>query len=249
MTHPEPISTVATTPSRRFRARLGLAISSILLACFAFLIYVVALLVTLPVSALRDFIAIPDQVTGLYGGVGVGRATLRGGYSLDWQLRGWPLLRARGVADWTLQGPDTLITGVATVTPRSFSSTDILGRAGPGLLALFPDLAVENCTSRAVVDVQEVTWARRGAMAAAGLVSLDAGSCDFLGRTTRVPQMTLDLSIQQDDAIGTLRDNDGRLAQVTVSGDRRIIVRIEPEGATLIPGMPTGGPMVLEYPF
>ncbi len=174
---------------------------------------------------------------------------LQGGYALDWSTQSWPLFAARAVVDWTLQGPDTLLTGVAVVTPWSVAGTDILGRAGPGLIALVPGAVFKNCTSRAVVDVQELSW-RSSAVAAAGVVSFDAGTCeDFLGRTSSLPAMTLDLSTKGADALAELRDRDGRLAQVTIAGDRRVILRIEPEGATLVPGMPTGGPMVVEYPF
>ena len=61
--------------------------------------------------------------------------------------------------------------------------------------------------------------------------------------------MTLDLTTQGNDARGLLRDRDSVLAELTVTGDRRVIGRVEPEGAVLVPGMPTGGPIIIEYPF
>ncbi|HBM40243.1 MAG TPA: hypothetical protein DD402_10445, partial [Sulfitobacter sp.] len=88
------------------------------------------------------------------------------------------------------------------------------------------------------------------AAAAAGAVLISEGRCkDLLGRDTTVPQMTLDLTTQGRDAIAILTDRDSTLAKVTVTGERRLIARIEPEGAVLVPGMPTSGPMIIEMPF
>ncbi len=194
-------------------------------------------------------VPVPQQITELYGGIWHGRATLVNGYSLEWQVRARSLWVLRGVVDWSVQGSDTQLSGIATVTPWSLRGSDIVGRAGPGLLDFVPDAMLTDCSARAVVDVQNVV-AKQGSFAAAGVVSADAGTCkDLLGRVISLPAMTLDLSTIGDDARGDLRDRDGRLAQVTVTGNRRVIVRVEPEGAALIPGMPTGGPIVIEYPF
>lgn len=207
------------------------------------------MVVTLPASALREFATVPAQVTGLYGTIWHGSARLTGGYALNWDVRPWRLVLLRGVMDLRLEGADTQLTGIATLTPWSASARDISGRAGPGLLALVPGAGLSGCTSRAVVDIQSLR-ATRDSFAAGGVASIDAGSCiDLLGRATSVPQMTLDLSTRGDDARGVLRDRDGELAQVTLAGDRRLILRIEPEGATLVPGMPTSGPTIVEYPF
>ena len=139
MTHQDPTIPAAATEGKRHRkSRFRWIVSAVLLASFAFLVYVTTLIVTLPASALRRIAVIPAPITDLYGGLWEGRAVLDGGYSLDWDLRGWPLFAARGVADWTLQGPDTQLTGVATFTPSSMSATDIVGRIGPGLVDLIP---------------------------------------------------------------------------------------------------------------
>lgn len=250
MTHQDPtIPAAATGEKRHQKPRFRWVMSAVLLACFAFLVYVAALIVTLPASALRRVAVIPAPITDLYGGLWEGRAVLDGGYSLDWDLRGWSLLTARVVADWTLQGPDTQLTGVATVSLGSVSAADVVGRIGPGLLDLVPDAALKDCTSRAVVDVQKVTW-REGAAAATGAVLITEGRCtDLLGRDATVPQMTLDLTTEGNDAHARLKDRDSNLAEFTVTGDRRLIARIEPEGAVLVPGMPTSGPMIIEFPF
>jgi hypothetical protein len=250
MTHQDPATDAAVSaPHRPRKSRFRSIVSLVLLASFAFLIYLAALIVTLPATALHRVAVIPAQISDLYGSLWKGRAVLSGGYSLDWEVRSRSLLLARGVVDWTLQGGDTQLTGVASVTPWALEARTVVGRAGPGLLALVPDLALKNCTSRAVVDVQNLRW-QEGRAAAAGVVSVDAGSCeDLLGRAATVPQMTLDLTTQGSDARGLLRDRDSVLAEITVTGDRRLIARIEPEGAILVPGMPTGGPIIIEYPF
>lgn len=250
MTHQDPARPAAATEaSKPRRLRSWWFLSAVLLAFFAFLVYLAALIVTLPATALRRVADIPAPITDLYGGLWEGRAVLDGGYSLDWQLSAWPLFVGRGVAEWTLRGPDTQLAGVATVTPGSFAAADIVGRVGPGLLDLLPGAALQNCTSRAVVDVQQLTW-RKGAATAAGAVLISEGRCkDLLGRDTTVPQMTLDLTTKGNDAHALLQDRDSTLAEFTVTGDRRWITRIEPEGAVLVPGMPTSGPVVIEFPF
>lgn len=239
----------AISVRKSWKGRLWRAFLLFLVACFAFLVFGVALLVTMPASALQVLIPVPAQVTGIYGGVWNGRAMLSDGYSVEWRLRARSLFLVRGVVDWNLKGRDTQLIGIATATPWSVTGNDIVGRAGPGLLALMPDSALSDCTPGAVLDVQEVAW-REGRFSASGVISTDEGTCkDLLGRTIGLPSMTLDLSTQGADARGDLRDRDGRLAQVTVTGDRRLILRVEPEGAALVPGLPTGGPMVIEYPF
>lgn len=204
---------------------------------------------TWPASALREVATLPAQITGLYGNIRAGRATLTGGYALNWDLRESQLLRLRALADVTLEGPDTRLEGQVVARLGSLSAQAVSGRAGPGLLALVPDPLISDCSSRAVVDIQGLSISRTAA-AANGVVQIDAGQCkDLLGRDMTIPQMTVDLSTQGNDARAVVSDRDGELGQITVAGDRRLIVRVEPEGATLIPGMPTSGPVIVEYPF
>ncbi|WP_172975849.1 type II secretion system protein N [Sulfitobacter sp. THAF37] len=204
---------------------------------------------TLPASALREVATVPAQVTGLYGNIRAGRATLAGGYTLDWDLRESELWRLRALADVTLEGPDTRLEAQVVGGFASLSARSVSGRAGPGLLALIPEPLISDCTSRAVVDIQEVSISRSAA-AASGVIQVDGGQCkDMLGRDMTIPQMTVDLSTQGDDARAVVSDRDGELGQITIAGDRRLILRVEPEGATLIPGMPTSGPVIVEYLF
>ncbi|APE42006.1 hypothetical protein BOO69_00210 [Sulfitobacter alexandrii] len=174
---------------------------------------------------------------------------MAGGYALNWDLREGELWRLHALMDLTLEGPDTRLEGQAIARLGGFSMRGVSGRAGPGLLALVPDPLISACTSRAVVDVQALSISRDAA-AASGVIQIDEGQCkDMLGRDMTVPQMTVDLSTQGNDARAVVSDRGGELGQITVAGDRRFILRIEPEGATLIPGMPTSGPVIVEYPF
>lgn len=219
------------------------------LASFITVVFVVALLVTLPASAIREFVTVPSQVTGLYGTFWRGRAQLEGGNTLDWNadVRALILLRAR--FDLTLRGQDTQLSGTATVSPWTVEIADLAGRAGAGLLPLIPNLPVKSCNARAIIDVRRVAW--QGDRAAAdGRISVEGGTCiDIFDREQTIPPMDMDLSSMGADAVGVLTDRGGQLAQFTLAGNRRFIVRVEPEGAVLVPGLPVSGPIILEYPF
>lgn len=219
------------------------------IACFTAIVFVVALIVTMPVSALRGLVALPPQITDLRGTLWQGRAMLTDGYVLNWEGRLGGIILARLAADVTLQGSDTLLTGRIEVSPRTFRLDDLSGRAGPGLLALANDLPVTDCTSRLTVDAVSLSW-RPGAATAGGGVAVSAGTClDFGGDPVPVPDMTVALTTQGNDAVADLTGADGALARVVVAGDRRLLIRVEPAGARLVPGMPASGPTVLEYPF
>ena len=219
------------------------------LTFFATVIFMVALIVTMPASIAREFVTLPPQITAVYGRLGTGRVQMVGGYSLSWDVDARALLRLRLRYDVSLEGPDTLLVGAASVSPWAIEVSELTGRAGAGLLVLTPDVLVESCSSRAVVDVQMLRLSRDAA-AADGRVSIDAGSCiDAAGRQQTVPQMTVDMLTQGGDAVAILTDLGGQLARITLAGDRRLIIRVEPEGATLVPGLPTSGPLILEYPL
>lgn len=239
----------ARWPRTRRLAR-GLAVT-VGLASFTALVFALALAVTMPASVLASLVSLPPQVETLSGSVWRGRAGLVGGHALGWEVSFRDLWRARLVADAEVEGPDTRLAGVLTASPRSFSAFDWAGRAGPGLLALAPRLAV-TCTPRAVVAVDRLALWRRAA-AAEGEVAVAEGTCAVEGGgEVAVPAMTLRLSTERRDASAVLVRDDAaatRLASVTVTGDRRLLVRVEPEGAALIPGMPSSAPLILERPL
>lgn len=215
--------------------------------------FAVALLVTMPATVAASLVALPPQVEGLSGGLWAGRAALAGGHALEWRLSARDLWRGRLTAEATLEGPDTVLDGDLAASPFGVEATGWTGRAGPSLLALGPRLIVEGCTSRAVVDVGRLAWSRSGAAAAEGTVAIAGGTCALRrgGGALEVPAMTLALSTAGADAQATLtRDEDGAaLASLGVTGDRRLLLRVEPEGAALVPGMPASAATELEYPF
>lgn len=232
----------------RLLRRLAVAAA---LTCFTALVFVGALAVTLPAPVLGTLVTLPPQVEGLSGSAWRGRASLAGGHALSWEASFAQLWRGRLLADASLEGPDTRLTGTLTVSPWQVQALDWTGRAGPGLLALAPRLAVASCTSRAVVEVARLALGRRSA-AANGSVEVAAGACATRGGSeVPVPAMTLALSTEGRDARAALtRDDDGALlATLGVTGDRRLLVRVEPEGAALVPGMPSSAPTILELPF
>lgn len=203
----------------------------------------------MPAAALRDHVRLPSQITALYGSVWHGRADLTDGYSLTWQTQWSALLRGRIVAVAEVSGPDTLVTGTFWRSPRAMGLTDVTGRAGPGLLALAPGQPLRSCTGRAVVAVDEASLAPDAARAG-GQVTTEAARCvDRSGRQIDLPPMTLTLSTTGADAQAELTGPAGALAQATVAGGRRLILRIESDGARLVPGMPSSAPTILEYPL
>lgn len=224
-------------------------LSGLAVSCLIALIYVVTLVATMPADALRHFVSIPRQITALYGTVWHGRADLMGDYVLNWDHRASHLIRLRATVDARLSGDDTQLTGTMSGGPFTVSLHDAMGRAGPGLLALVPGLAVATCTTQAVVDVAEVTLTR-GAARADGRITVDAGTCtEVSGRIDPVPPLDILLDTVGNDARAQVTTDGTSLAEVIVVGDRRLILTLQPDGSALIPGLPTGAPITLEYPF
>ena len=233
----------------RLRRALRNAVLLIVVSCCTALVFVIALAATMPASALRRVIDLPTQITDLRGTIWRGHATLTNGYALDWNGHLAALILAKIAADVTLTGADTQLTGTFTLGPRTMALRDLTGRAGPGLLALAPGLPIDSCTSRAIIDVTRASFGP-GRAAAEGQIAVDAGEClDFAGNTFAIPALTLTLHSVGNDAVADLSDTQSALAQLTIAGDRRLIIRVEPAGAALIPGMPTAGVTMLEYPF
>ncbi len=204
----------------------------------------------MPASVVQTLVALPPQVETLSGTLRVGRAGLSGGYSLDWQVAPGALLRGRIGAQIQLAGPDTRLTAELRASPFQTSLQQVSGRAGPGLLALAPGLPVQSCTPRAVVAIDRLSLGR-GAAAAEGSVDVSEGICiDPSGREIPVPALALQLATRDQDASAALLTSDGaRLAEFGVTGDRRLLIRVEPAGAALVPGMPSSAATVIEYPF
>lgn len=231
----------------RLLKSLALAIG---LTFFTAIVFLATLAVTMPASVLASLVTLPPQVEALSGSAWRGRASLAGGHVLNWRVSARQAWRLRLVADATLMGPETRLEGVLAVSPWQLAALDWTGRASPSLLALLPGLPVTGCTSHAVVEVERLAFGS-GTAAAGGEVGVSEGSCaDLSGEAHPVPAMVLDLSAEGRDAQALLSLEDGTaLARLGVTGDRRLIVQVEPAGAALVPGMPTSAPISIEYPF
>lgn len=214
------------------------------------LVFASTLVVTMPAAVAGRLVALPPQVESLSGSVNAGQAALRGGHVLSWSLS-WSRI-ALGEIGFSLhlQGGDTLLDGAGGVTPRGWHLTRLEGRAGPGLLALADGLALSDCTARAAVDIARLGQNRRQ-VTADGRVGIEAGSClDPAGNEIAIPAMDLTLTTEGTDAAALLTDAAGvELARARVTADRRLILRIEPAGARLVPGMPASSATEIEYPF
>lgn len=247
MTRTNALETADAIPHPRGLLRRGMIWVGV--SCCTILVFVIALAVTMPASALRTFVNLPPQISTLNGTIWRGGATLQGGYSVQWQTRLGALLLARISADVTLVGADSQINASLQASPWTIELRDLTGRAGPGLLALAPGLPVTGCMSRAVLDVAQLRFGR-GAASADGTIGIDAGNCtDLAGAGIPVPAMTLTLHSIENDAVADLSSAGSPLAQLIVTGDRRLLIRVEPAGAVLVPGMPNTGPTIIEYPF
>lgn len=240
---------------RRHSARplrtVGLAL---LVALFTLVVFVVALLVTMPAESVARFVRLPPQVESLSGRLWRGRAQLVGGHAVEWALVPGDLLRARLGVDAVMRGPDTLVEGHAQLSPWGGALRDLRGRVGASALLLAPDVEPLQCDSRAIVDVSELAW-RQGRATAQGTIRVTGGSCLRLGGdVVPVPAIRVDLSSTPEGAAALVRTDDDaapleELGALRILNSRRAILRVEPAGARLIPGVPSSGPTILEYPF
>jgi hypothetical protein len=191
-------------------------------------------------------------VQQLSGRVWSGRAALSGGYALDWRMLPGVLLRGRLEAAFTFAGPDSRVEGRAVAARSGLGLADLSGRLGGGSLTLLPDLAAMRCDMRAVLSVERLSW-RRGQARAAGDLGVTEGACLLPdGRRVEVPVLHVALSTDGADALA-LVESDGpapqRLAQARLTGGGRVQLRVEPEGAALIPGMPRSAPTEIDLPI
>ena len=241
----------ARTGGQGQRGRLARrALAALGLASVAALAFGLALAMTAPAQVLTSLVTLPPQVEGLSGTVWQGRAALRNGYRLSWNASSQDFWRLRLGADVTLEGVDTRLVGHLEWTPWQVAATGVSGRAGPGLLALAPRLLVEACTSTATLEVPRLALGRTQAEAR-GEATLAAGACALRdGGEVPVPALRLDLSTDGADARASLSDVTGTtLATVSVVGGDTLRVRVEPAGASLVPGMPASAATELEFPL
>lgn len=245
-----PEISAATGPANRARRWLKGIGTGVVLACLTALVFGATLVMTMPASVVRTLVVLPPQVETLSGSLSRGRAGLMGGYTLDWTWSPRELITGRIAVGIELQGSDTRLEGRVEAVPFAVTARDLRGRAGAGLLALFPRLAVEGCNPRAVVAIDSLSAGRRG-FGARGMVETSQGIClDRNGNEIPVPAMVMGLSTEGADANAILSDDKGTtLARLAVTGDRILRVTVEPQGAALVPGMPSSAATSLALPF
>ena len=220
----------------------------LLVACLILLLSASAALWTMPARTIARLVDLPPQVQALEGYLRDGRARLEGGYVLGWSLRPAELAGLRIAADVALAGPDSALDGRVTLTPTRWALRDFGGRAGAGLLRLAPGLGLD-CDGRARVDVRLVEWTR-SAMRAGGAIDVADGICRPNGREAPLPATRITLEEDGDAARAVARTEDGTvLATLRATPARRALLRVEPAGAVLVPGMPSGAATTLEFPF
>ncbi|WP_159965476.1 type II secretion system protein N [Profundibacterium mesophilum] len=222
------------------------------LTCFALFVFAIALLATAPARSLARAVSLPPQLAGLSGGLWQGRAHLEGGLALDWTLVPAELLRGRLAADLVLSGPASLARGrLAAGANGAVRLTGLDGRLGPDALALAGSGADLSCVLTTGLHGVRITHGPGGA-SAGGRISVTDGTCNRPGATTmQVPAGTVTLGTSGARATASFAADtapDTPLAGLAL-GAERIDLRVEPEGAALVPGLPRGGPIELQYPL
>lgn len=251
--HPTSGQSAAMPHAAPHRTRaLPRLVSLFLLTCFALFVFAVALLATAPAQSLARAVSLPPQLERLSGGLWQGRAHLAGGLVADWSWRPSALLRAEIGLDLTLTGPQSLAEGRLAAGPGGrFAITELQGRLGPEVLALLGPANDLSCDSMLALHGAELAQGPGGA-SAGGRIAVGAGTCRRPGATPmQVPASTLTLGSEADRARAVLTADDAPdtpLASAALGADR-LELRIEPEGAALVPGLPSGAPIMLEYPL
>ena len=167
---------------------------------------------------------------------------------LTWQADLSAVLRGRIAADFLLTGAGTRIEARGWKSFFGFGVTDATGRAGSELLALVPNAL--DCRGNASVAISEIT-AGRTAVRASGEIRTSNAVCRTLGQDeVTVRPLVIALSSEDNDAVARIATETGdRLGEVRVKPARRVLIRIEPDGARLIPGLPASAPTEIELPF
>lgn len=207
-----------------------------------------ALAWTMPAQSVARLVNLPPQVHGLHGHLRAGGASLVGGYKLDWTVTPGALLLGRLAATARLSGADTELTGEFAASLGGVVVRNLQGRAGAGLLQLLngTDLA---CDSRATLNVGVLRFGG-GRAEADGRIDIAEGMCSAGGQSAPLPAAEVTLTSDSNDALAVIDTQAGvRIGSARATGDRRMILRLEPEGAAMIPGAPSSAPTILEIPF
>ena len=228
----------------------------ILLLLFGPLAYGLSLLVTLPASVASRYLELPSQIEALGGTVWNGSALIEGGHRAVWRLdRQATVTRLAPYFAVSLEGPGTSLVAQARIAPISMAATveDLRGRASwPLAVALAPDARRMHCDPVAVFDISkiELSWNWIGAD---GTVRSNEGAChridDTVNASVPVPPLVLRVAIESRNTRATLKRRDGDqdlLMNASLAGGRRLAATIFPEGARMVPGLPSSAPISIE---
>ncbi len=209
------------------------------------------MLISMPLSILTRIRDLPPQVETVSGTLFDGRADLSGGLLLVWNTDWNKVWSGRLSAPFVLSGRETMLTGDARAGLGGVGLVATQGRATPEILALFPDAAGLECQGQAVVAIDRVLW-RRSDIQAQGELRFRDLSCNFGSQKFDLPPTRVDLANEGTAARAVFSRDDGTaelFGSIRVTPDRWLRLRIEPEGAQLIPGMPSSSATELEMPF
>jgi len=244
-------------PSAASRALRLLAV-----AIVAALAYVLFLIVTAPASVVGRILPDVPEDTVFAGSIWHGSArfgnTARVGWDFDAAASRAALAPVFAVE---VTGPDTRLTGWASAgpmpRPTGVTLRDVRGRAGWSLaMAAVPDLTI-RCTPIATVDLAAVTLRQDRTVHAEGTLRSPAGTCRNLARPDMPPVAVPPLvAIARTDAAGAAqavlatRDApDVTLAEARLDDRAVLTLTVRPEGARMVPGLPTAFPIVVEMPL
>lgn len=184
----------------------------------------------------------------LSGSIWSGRATLQGGLTLSWQGQWTSLLRGRLGASVQMRGPRTLLDGRIYASPWQIGLQRLSGRAGPEVLALGPNAV--PCEGQAVVDIASITLSR-SAVSGDGFLRISESTCQPPGGPAfTAPALYLLLTSQDESGVATLTTDDAArdlMGRAQLGQDGWVKLRIDPNAARLVPGLPTSAPTELEF--
>lgn len=216
--------------------------------------YLGFLVATLPARALRHVAELPPQIVHLSGTAWNGAAMTRGGFAAGWTIDPWAsVLELAVIADWTLAGPDTRLSGRARIGPGRYRLEGVSGVAGWPLVAAALSGLPFACDPNARVELERLEVDPAG-FDAAGRLSTGAGVCREpppSGAPVAVPALVGQLrSVQGGVHLGVAARERPEIAlgELLVHAEGRLIVTVHPAGAALVPGMPSSGASIVEIP-
>lgn len=231
----------------------------LLIAGLASAAFLVSLAATLPARVAAGYVSPPVEINGYSGTVWNGAAGLQGGHALRWRVDGWRSLAAFSVVlDAALEGPGTALGARVTAQGLGAQAIRIEGLDGvaawPLVAALAPEIGIACADATARIEDVALTLApgRRGG---SGRAYAGPGFCARVGRAGEAaPLPALAAVIAGGEAglgaVLTLAETpDEPLAEAVLANDDRLVLTVYPEGAALVPGLPTSGEIILEYPL